>query len=185
VTKGLAHLHKLGIVHRDIKPTNILIFELHSEAFCNKPQIRLADFDISKILKPGRRNFTNTSVTNPSGTWGWIAPELYEEDRFDFKVDVWALGCIFGYTLSGGKHPFGDDNILKRIDRIKQKRGILLTKKDLLLENQEKTKVIELVKSMLMSDPKIRPTVMDVLKGSFLRDEVNIYLEIMTTFCFN
>jgi len=174
VAKGLDHLHKLGIVHRDIKPTNILIFEPDSEASYNKPQMKLADFDISKIVKPERGDFTNTSVTNPSGTWGWIAPEVYKEDRFDFKVDVWALGCIFGYTLSGGKHPFGDDDIMKRIDRIKQKRAMLLTKKDLLIENKEIIKAFELIKSMLMVDPKIRPTVKDILKDSFLRDEVNI-----------
>ena len=45
VTKGLAHLHKLGIVHRDIKPANILIFipGLSEDAFIEKPQMKLAD----------------------------------------------------------------------------------------------------------------------------------------------
>jgi len=85
VSKGLAHLHKLGIVHRDIKPTNILILEPSLEAPYNKPQMKLADFDISKILKTEGEDFTNTSVTNPSGTWGWMAPEVYESKRFDFN----------------------------------------------------------------------------------------------------
>ena len=55
-----------------------------------------------------------------------MAPEVYESNRFDFKVDVWALGLIFGYTLSGGKHPFGDD-LITRIDRIKKKEPMVLT----------------------------------------------------------
>jgi len=177
VTKGLAHLHKLGIVHRDVIPSNILIFEPDSEVCYNKPQMKLAGFDISKMLMPERgHDFTKKSVTNPSGTWGWIAPECYKEVRYDFKVDVWALGCIFGYTLSGGKHPFGDD-LITRIDRIRKKKVMLLTKKDLMMED----KSFELIKSMLMVDPKSRPTVMDVLKGPFLRDKVNINLEIIIT----
>jgi len=105
VTRGLAHLHKLKIVHRDIKPANLLIF-VPTDEFNNKPLMKLADFDISKMLKANiNMDFTNTSLTNPSGSRGWMAPEVYQSHRFDFKVDVWALGLIFGFTLSGGKHP--------------------------------------------------------------------------------
>jgi len=134
--------------------------------------MKLADFDISKLFKTTvGGDLTNTGVTNSAGTWGWMAPEAYQSKRYDFKEDVWALGCIFGYTLSGGKHPFGDDDTLERIYRIKQKRDMLLTKNDL-MEDKENNQAFDLIKSMLMVDPKIRPTVMDVLKSSFLRDWV-------------
>jgi len=72
LTQGLDHLHKLKIVHRDIKPTNILIFINNLQ-----PQIKLADFDIAKMIKTDRPNmnnmvleFTNTNLTNPNGLRG-------------------------------------------------------------------------------------------------------------------
>ena len=99
VTRGLAHLHGLNIVHRDLKPNNILIFVPNDHGA--EPLIKLADFGISKGLNTGRDDFTNTSVTNPSGTRGWMAPEVYKMQRFDLKVDIFPLGCIFAYTLSG------------------------------------------------------------------------------------
>jgi len=171
VTQGLAHLHNtLKIVHRDIKPANLLIFVPTDEEF-NKPQMKLADFDISKMLKTEMNiDFTNTSKTNPKGTKGWMAPEVYQSKRFDFKVDVWALGLIFAYTLSGGKHPFGDDPDL-RTARIKQNEPMLLTKTDLVGNNKDG--VFELIKSMLKVEANNRPSITDVLKDSFFKVEVN------------
>ena len=181
VTQGLAYLHSLDIVHRDIKPTNILIFSnaiqkeipdsgsdsCHSsdDESPVKVQMKLADFGISKILQTNKEDFTNTSVANPSGTKGWMAPEVYECNRFDFKVDVWALGCIFGYTLSGGKHPFGDD--VKRIVRIIQKENMILVQKDLKRPYSEDDVSFELIKSLLQIEPRNRPTAEDVLKSPF------------------
>lgn len=163
-TQGLAHLHRKGIVHRDIKPTNILVFVIPS---ANDPQIKLADFGISKILKIGKSDFTNTSATNPAGTRGWMAPEVYLLDRFDFKVDMFALGCIFGYALSkGNKHPFGDDNNA-RISRIRQKQGILLTQKELKAPHSIDDVAIKLIQSMLETESEKRPTAKDVLKNVF------------------
>ncbi len=85
--------------------------------------MKLADFGISKILKTDMDvNFTNTSVTNPTGLKGWMAPEGYTSLRYNPTIDVFPLGQIFGYTFkSSGNHPFGDD------------RFKLLTKKDLIV----------------------------------------------------
>jgi len=172
VTQGLSHLHELKIVHRDIKPTNLLIFvpSKGTETII-KPQMKLADFGISKMLKTDADiNFTNTSVTNPSGSIGWMAPEVYESNRFDFKVDVWALGLIFFFTLSDGKHPFGNDPY-ERTTRIKKKESMLLTEKDL-IGNIDVQKAIEVIQSMLVVEPENRPVVKDVLVHSFFTSEV-------------
>jgi len=91
VTRGLAHLHGLNIVHRDIKPTNILIYEPDGLEAA-KPMMKLADFGISKALNAGKDDYTNTSMTNPNGTRGWMAPEMYLLKRFDTKVDIFPLG---------------------------------------------------------------------------------------------
>lgn len=55
---------------------------------------------------------------------------LYKSNRFDFEVDIWALGCIFRYTLSGGKHPFGDDPDNRAV-LIKEKKSTLMVREDL------------------------------------------------------
>lgn len=94
VTQGLDHLHSLKIVHRDMKPTNLLM-SLPKDS--PEPQMKLADFGLSKLLNINQEDFTNSNLINPSGTRGWMAPEAYNQERYDFKVDIWALGLIIGY----------------------------------------------------------------------------------------
>jgi len=140
----------------------------------DEPQIKLADYGFSKILKCDNNDFTNTSVTNPVGTRGWIAPEVYLYDRTDSRVDIFALGCIFGYTLSvENKHPFGDYN--KRILRIIKKQPMVLTKKELKAPYSRDDVAIKLIQSMLKMEPEKRPTVQEVLENAFFKiDPVNI-----------
>jgi len=168
LTQGLAHLHGLDIVHRDIKPTNILIYVPPSSSERpnaeSNPQVKLADFGRSKTIKD---DFTNTSMSNPRGTRGWISPELYKNQRAGPKVDIFALGLIFGYTLSGGKHPFGDDPD-KRSVRIKDKKPMLMVRNDLKepysLENNE---AFDLTKSMLDINHEERPSVKEITNSLF------------------
>ena len=164
VTIGLAHLHKLNIVHRDIKPSNILFKSTEG----NSPQMKLADFGLCRVLKAGKKDYTNTDVDNPSGTRGWMAPELDESERYDTKVDIFPLGCVFAYTLTGGKHPFGDE-ALSRSLRIRNKEGMLLTldhftnKKS----DQDFRAAFYLIRSMVEMDPAKRPTAEQALHHVF------------------
>lgn len=80
----------MGIVHRDIKPPDILIFvpplseeDADDDSSLHNPQIKLADLGISKALDAGKYDYTSTSVSNPNGTRGWIAPEVYQKKKFD------------------------------------------------------------------------------------------------------
>jgi len=189
-TQGLAHLHRNKIIHRDIKPNNILIFVPHSseqdgasaESGSNKPIIKLADFGLSKVLPAETENFTNTSVTNPSGTRGWMPPEVYQTNRLDFSVDIWALGCIFAYTLSGGKHPYGDDPD-KRVVLIKEMKRMQLTQEDLMRPYCNDMEAFKVIKSMMVFEPLKRPRVENVLKGSFfstMHDYVSVTRESLS-----
>lgn len=158
VTTGLDHLHRLKIVHRDIKPTNILI----SAPVGFNPILKLADFGISKALQSDRDNFTNTNKINPNGTSGWMAPEVYETDKCDSMVDIFALGLIFVYILTeGNKHPFGND-CNERILRIKRKEPMLIFRKDLKKPYSKHYGTFKLIKSMLRMEPLKRPTITNV-----------------------
>ena len=175
ITQGLAHLHKEKIVHRDINPTNILIFV--PDGTRTEPVMKLGGFGISKMLKADKNDFLNTNPANPNGTRGWMPPEVYKEDRFDFKVDVWALGCIFAYTLCGGKHPFGDV-FNTRTDLIRGEKPMLMDKKHMKGSYKRDHQAFAVIKSMLRTDPSKRPTVENVLKHPFFMDYVRIYFSV-------
>jgi len=166
LTLGLHHLHNLGIVHRDIKPTNIFV-QYENMNGRTEAKMKLADFGLAKVLKADKEDFTNTNVANPAGTKGWMAPEVYESNRFDFKVDIWALGLIFAYTLTKeNKHPFGD-NSNERIVRIIRKEPMVMVKENLKeAYSRDDVVAFELILSMLQMDPLRRPTVRDMLEKS-------------------
>jgi len=165
ITQGLAHLHKSDIVHRDIKPNNILIYlPPSSDTTESNPQVKLADFGCSKIMD---EDFTNTSTSNPRGTRGWIAPELYHDKRGDSKVDIFALGLIFGYTLSGGQHPFGDDPDQWAI-LIKNKKPMKMIRNDLKEPfSSTNDEGFDLIESMLVINPHERPTAKEITDSFF------------------
>lgn len=173
VTKGLEYLHdsKPIVIHKDIKPNNILIF-VPSDAG-SRPQMKLADFGISRILAEGNDTgiCTNSNVEKPSGTEGYMARELYfKVPKYDFKVDIFALGCVFGCTLSvGGKHPFGDD-YCDQVVRIK-KEPIDQPYMSLKLEELKEPYrcAFELIKSMVDENPNKRPTTKDILNHAFFK----------------
>lgn len=97
VTKGIAHLHSINNIRRDVKPTNLLVYQPTEGV---EPVLKVADFGISKFILPEARDMTNTNMVNPKGTRGWMAPEQYGSSRLGQEVNIFALGCIFGYTLS-------------------------------------------------------------------------------------
>jgi serine/threonine protein kinase len=112
LAKGLEYIHQMGLVHRDIKPQNVLI-RLDSTA--QRVAMKWASFDFSKQFNE-RGSFTMSGVR---GTYDYFAPEilkLLDEDsttgneakkRGTVKSDVFAEGLVFGYFISEGIHPFG------------------------------------------------------------------------------
>lgn len=95
LVSGIVHLHELGIVHRDLKPANVLVG--------SRLKFKISDMGLSKKLEMDQSSFE----TQSSGSFGWRAAEVIHGTRCGRSVDVFALGCVMYYVLSGGDHPFG------------------------------------------------------------------------------
>ncbi|KAL4427406.1 hypothetical protein ABPG74_009678 [Tetrahymena malaccensis] len=95
--KGLKCLHDLKIVHRDLKCANIFIGDNNI--------IKIGDLNVSKVTRrPEQMAKTQT------GTPYYTAPEVWKGLSYNYKSDVWSLGCII-YELSAQKHPFKGNTI--------------------------------------------------------------------------
>jgi eukaryotic-like serine/threonine-protein kinase len=95
IADGLAAAHEKGIVHRDVKPTNIQITA--------DGRVKILDFGIAKIGDPasvGRTTIT-TRDGRVIGTPAYMSPEQARGDTVDRQTDVWAFGCILFEMLSG------------------------------------------------------------------------------------
>ncbi|WP_369369777.1 serine/threonine-protein kinase [Promicromonospora sp. Populi] len=95
---GLEAVHAHRVLHRDVKPANVLVT---GDGFA-----KLADFGISRPL---HNEETVTATGALTGTPGYLAPEVAKGGRFTETADVWSLGATLYYTLEGTT-PFGDDN---------------------------------------------------------------------------
>ena len=101
IAKALEYLHQFGIVHRDLKPENIML--KGKKPYESFDSLKIMDFGLSKILGP------NEKVNDGYGTLTYVAPEILTRKPYNKQVDIWSLGVIVFYTLSG-TFPFDDSS---------------------------------------------------------------------------
>ena len=138
---GLETLHKINIMHRDLKPKNIFL-TAHN-------QIRLGDLGCAKVMKAG---MARTQI----GTPYYMSPEIWEHKSYNAASDIWALGCIV-FEMCSGRPPFlaNDMQGLARKVRFNASPTI---------GSAYSRDLASLVKRMLSKDPRNRPTAESILK---------------------
>ncbi|KAJ6193529.1 serine/threonine-protein kinase/endoribonuclease IRE1 precursor [Bipolaris maydis] len=187
---GLNHLHHLRIIHRDIKPQNILVAQ---PLITSKDDVRLviSDFGLCKTLPDNVSTLVGT--TGNAGTVGWKAPELITQPKelvngssqgfsrdsssstdpvaqgVKRAVDIFSLGCVFYYVLTGGCHPFDDEEGWMQIREynIKKEKSNL----DRLLLGADSVEPHHLIQWMLRPRPESRPTALQVMNHPFFWDD--------------
>jgi hypothetical protein len=102
VLDGLAHAHARGIVHRDVKPSNVLL------ADGDEISVRLLDFGLARMDETE----TLTATGDVPGTLAYIAPERLSGEQATCASDVWAVGVLLWEALAGG-HPFWKPSLLE------------------------------------------------------------------------
>ncbi|KAK7360337.1 hypothetical protein VNO77_02323 [Canavalia gladiata] len=150
VVSGVVHLHELGIIHRDLKPQNVLI--IRERSLCAK----LSDMGISKRLLENMSSLGYNATGG--GSSGWQAPEQLVQGRQTRAVDIFSLGCVLFFCMTGGRHPFGE--------RIERDINIVKNQKDLFLV-EFIPEAEDLFSCLLNPNPNLRPKAIEVLHHPF------------------
>ena len=163
ITLGMADIHKLKILHRDLKSLNIFLKK--------DDDIRVGDLGVAKILN--QTFFAKTFI----GTPYYLSPEICEDKPYNDKSDVWALGCIL-YELCTYQHPF----------TAKSQGGLILK---ILNDNPKpihsyySKDLSNLINLIFDKDYKKRPSCLDILKMKFVIDKaksLDIFEDIKSSF---
>lgn len=150
ITKGLKALHDNNIMHRDIKSANIFMFQ--------NDIVKIGDLNVSKILKNGLHN-------TQTGTPYYASPEVWDNNLYDFKSDIWSLGCLL-YEMCALKAPFRGNTMKMVYDKVKQ--GIYEP-----IPNVYSKSLSGLIYICLQTNPIYRPTCAQLL--SLIKDKVSLF----------
>jgi hypothetical protein len=141
ISDALAHAHAKGIVHRDVKPSNVLLAE--SEQI----DVRLLDFGLAQMAEFD----TLTALGDIPGTLAYISPERLHGRQSTPAADVWAVGVLLWETLAG-EHPFWSGDMVDTSRRIQAGAQPLEALRPDLPQNLLRT-----VASALVVNPQRRP----------------------------
>lgn len=143
ILDGLEYIHSKGIIHRDLKTSNILV---------SNNSVKICDFGLSKYM--------TDPVKNRCGTPNYMPPEILEKEDHSRASDIWSLGVVI-YTMIVGRPPFETKSIEQTYNRIKA--GLYYFPINIQIDNNAK----DLIKKLLVNDPTKRLSIAEIRKHDF------------------
>jgi serine/threonine protein kinase len=112
ICEGVQHAHQKGVIHRDLKPTNLMVADYQGQML-----VKVIDFGIAKSMDGGRSDTGSTRMGVPIGTPAYMSPEQAAGDlaAIDTRTDVYSLGVVL-YRLITHELPISGDTIAKAYD---------------------------------------------------------------------
>ncbi|XP_041000278.1 serine/threonine-protein kinase ATG1a isoform X2 [Juglans microcarpa x Juglans regia] len=152
---GLQILHEKHLIHRDLKPQNLLLSTREATLI-----LKIGDFGFARSLMP--QGLADTLCGSPL----YMAPEIIQNQKYDAKADLWSVGAIL-FQLVTGKPPFDGNSHLQLFQNI-------LTSTELQFPQGSLEEIhpdcVDLVRSLLRQNPVERLTFKDFFNHKFLRE---------------
>ena len=152
MVKGLKALHDLKILHRDLKSANIFLFSDGSA--------KIGDLNVSKVAHKGL-GYTQT------GTPYYASPEVWRDEPYDMKSDIWSLACVT-YEMLALHPPFRAENMEALYNKvIKCQYGKI--------SDRYSNDISEVIKLLLKVNSKERPTCGQILKNPLVKKRIEFF----------
>jgi serine/threonine protein kinase len=148
LSEALRYLHENKIIHRDVKTLNVFLTK-DNRVKVGEFLTKLGDMGVSKIVQ-NVLSVQNTRVGTPL----YLAPELVKQKPYDYKIDVWAMGCIL-YQMCAMKSPFHGENLISLGYNIVHHAPDPIPTK-------YSPELIEFIAKLLEKNPSIRPSSSEV-----------------------
>lgn len=149
---GLRVLHSMKIIHRDIKAANLFMME-------DFETVKLGDLNVAKVAK---QDVARTQI----GTPYYLAPEIWKNETYSYKCDVFSLGCVL-YEMAALRVPFEANTLPDLYKKITQ--GIISK-----IPSSYSDDLYNVIKLCLKVDPRQRPTVEELLNNPIVANRIKL-----------
>ncbi|XP_064130467.1 serine/threonine-protein kinase Nek4 isoform X4 [Loxodonta africana] len=156
IAMALQYLHERHILHRDLKTQNVFLTKANI--------IKVGDLGIARVLE-NHCDMASTLI----GTPYYMSPELFSNKPYNYKSDVWALGCCV-YEMATLKHAFNAKDMNSLVYRIIEGKLPPMPK-------DYSPELAELIRTMLSKRPEERPSVRSILRQPYIKHQISLFLE--------